>query len=209
MDFLFDYFYIFLFYLFRDTVLYSTYMSRALASARQRRAGTPSSTPETTQSASSSSSSSSTNTAGLTLPQVISLIDSRLSVLEKFMNDTKGLRMHTPVVNENITMTEVSPVQPSPVQPSAIQPSSIQPVLDEYNNRFMMLAEEIGQMKDTLMKLQSYTMDVNKMLLDERVNVLSDLGSEISVTNVDDNIEKSNSEEKETTENAGGEAKKE
>ena len=206
MDFLFDYFYIFLFYLFRDTVLYSTYMSRALASARQRRAGTPSSTPETTQSASSSPS---TNTAGLTLPQVISLIDSRLSVLEKFMNDTKGLRMQTPVVNENITMTEVSPVQPSPVQPSAIQPSSIQSVLDEYNNRFMMLAEEIGQMKDTLMKLQSYTMDVNKMLLDERVNVLSDLGSEISVTNVDDNIEKSNSEEKETTENAGGEAKKE
>jgi hypothetical protein len=201
MDFLFDYFYIFLFYLFRDTVLYSTYMSRALASARQRRAGTPSSTPETTQSASSSPS---TNTAGLTLPQVISLIDSRLSVLEKFMNDTKGLRMQTPVVNENITMTEVSPVQPS-----AIQPSSIQSVLDEYNNRFMMLAEEIGQMKDTLMKLQSYTMDVNKMLLDERVNVLSDLGSEISVTNVDDNIEKSNSEEKETTENASDEAKKE
>lgn len=206
MDFLFDYFYIFLFYLFRDTVLYSTYMSRALASARQRRAGTPSSTPETTQSASSSPS---TNTAGLTLPQVISLIDSRLSVLEKFMNDTKGLRMQTPVVNENITMTEVSPVQPSPVQPSAIQPSSIQSVLDEYNNRFMMLAEEIGQMKDTLMKLQSYTMDVNKMLLDERVNVLSDLGSEISVTNVDDNIEKSNSEEKETTENASDEPKKE
>ena len=181
-------------------------MSRALASARQRRAGTPSSTPETTQSASSSPS---TNTAGLTLPQVISLIDSRLSVLEKFMNDTKGLRMQTPVVNENITMTEVSPVQPSPVQPSAIQPSSIQSVLDEYNNRFMMLAEEIGQMKDTLMKLQSYTMDVNKMLLDERVNVLSDLGSEISVTNVDDNIEKSNSEEKETTENASDEPKKE
>ena len=120
------------------------------------------------------------------------------------MNDTKGLRMQTPVVNENITMTEVSPIQPS-----SIQPSSIQPVLDEYNNRFMMLAEEIGQMKDTLMKLQSYTMDVNKMLLDERVNVLSDLGSEISVTNVDDNIEKSNSEEKETTENASDEAKKE
>lgn len=184
-------------------------MSRALASARQRRAGAPSSTPETTQSASysSSSSSSSTNTAGLTLPQVISLIDSRLSVLEKFMNDTTSVRIQRPVVNENITMTEVSPVQPSPVQPSAIQPSSIQPVLDEYNNRFIMLAEEIGQMKDTLIKLQSYTMDVNKMLLDERVNVLSDLGSEISVTNVEDNIEKSSSGEKET-EKAGGEAKK-
>ena len=178
-------------------------MSRALASARQRRAGTSSSTLETTQSASSSSSSS-TNTAGLTLPQVISLIDSRLSVLEKFMNDTKSVRIQTPVVNENITMTEVSPVKPSSIQPSAIQS-----VLDEYNNRFIMLAEEIGQMKDTVMKLQSYTMDVNKMLLDERVNVLSDLGSEISVTNVEDNIEKSNSEENETSEKADGEAKKE
>jgi uncharacterized protein (DUF927 family) len=28
------------------------------------------------------------------------------------------------------------------------------------------------------MKLQTYTMDVNKMLLEERVNVLSDLGKD-------------------------------
>ena len=42
----------------------------------------------------------------------------------------------------------------------------------------MLLAEEIAQLKDTLMKLQTYTMDVNKMLLEERVNVLSDLGND-------------------------------
>ena len=45
----------------------------------------------------------------------------------------------------------------------------------------MMLAEEIASLKDTLLKLQTYTMDVNKMLLDERVNVLSDLGNENSM----------------------------
>jgi hypothetical protein len=45
----------------------------------------------------------------------------------------------------------------------------------------MLLAEEMAQLKDTLMKLQMYTMDVNKMLLEERVNVLSDLGSSMTV----------------------------
>jgi hypothetical protein len=56
--------------------------------------------------------------------------------------------------------------------------SSVAEVLQEYENRFMLLAEEIAQLKDTLMKLQTYTMDVNKMLLEERVNVLSDLGND-------------------------------
>ena len=171
-------------------------MSRALASARQRRAGTPStSVPEANETKITPSTSS--NPAGLTLPQVISLIDSRLSVLEKFMNDTKGNHIQKPVVNENITITEMP------------TDTSVQSVLDEFNNRFVMLAEEIGQLKDTLMKLQSYTMDVNKMLLDERVNVLSDLGSEISVTNMDESIEKTNSEDKEVSEKGKEEAKKE
>jgi hypothetical protein len=59
--------------------------------------------------------------------------------------------------------------------------TSISQVLDEFNNRFMMLAQEMGELKDTIMKLQTYTMDVNKMLLDERVNVLSDLGGDKGV----------------------------
>ena len=56
----------------------------------------------------------------------------------------------------------------------------------------MLLAEEIAQLRDTLMKLQTYTMDVNKMLLEERVNVLSDLGENkfvISDSNVSGNNE--------------------
>jgi hypothetical protein len=30
-------------------------------------------------------------------------------------------------------------------------------------------------MKDTVLKLQTYTMDVNKMLIDERIQILSDV----------------------------------
>ena len=39
--------------------------------------------------------------------------------------------------------------------------------VEEINNRFQMLAEEINTLKDTVIKLQGYTMDVNKVLLSE------------------------------------------
>jgi hypothetical protein len=40
-----------------------------------------------------------------------------------------------------------------------------------------MIAEEVANLKDIVLKLQSYTMDVNKTLLEERIHILSDLGS--------------------------------
>jgi hypothetical protein len=139
-------------------------MSRAIASARQRRAGVippePPSIPQANQQQSPAN--------GLTLPQVIALIDSRLIKLEGFMKETqesgpeRSVRFAT---DANIT-----------VENSETQEVEIGAVLEDFNNRFIMLAEEMAQLKDTLMKLQSYTMDVNKMLLEERVNVLSDLG---------------------------------
>ena len=39
-------------------------------------------------------------------------------------------------------------------------------------------------MKDIVLKLQSYTMDVNKTLLQERINVFSDLGVPANVENI-------------------------
>ena len=41
--------------------------------------------------------------------------------------------------------------------------------MDEFNARFELLADEIANMKNIVLSLQSYTMDVNKMLLEERV----------------------------------------
>ena len=52
----------------------------------------------------------------------------------------------------------------------------LEKIIDEFNGRFEIFAEEIANMKDVIMKLQSYTMDVNKTLLEERFHVLSDLG---------------------------------
>ena len=50
---------------------------------------------------------------------------------------------------------------------------------------------EINSLKDTVLKLQTYTMDVNKVLLQERINILSDLGDngERFMLQQDDNSE--------------------
>jgi hypothetical protein len=94
--------------------------------------------------------------AGLSLPQIIQLIDRRLIALE---------------------------TRPSNVANGQI-PTNIQETLDEYNSRFEILVSEIDTLKDIVLKLQSYTMDVNKTLLDERIHILSDFGSNVQNENI-------------------------
>ena len=116
-----------------------------------------------------------TPAAGLTLPQVIALVDRRLVTLETFMKDTKA----APQVQQVL-----APV-PAPAQ------QLDEEVLDEINNRFELLAGEVAELKDILIKLQSYTMEVNKRLVDERIQILSDVkdtGSTTFEIKTDNNI---------------------
>jgi hypothetical protein len=142
-------------------------MSRAIASARQRRAGVTPEPPTPPAVARSQEQS------GLTMQQVISVIDNRLIKLEKFMKDT----LESPAPEKSVKFAQDVQVQngESGQEETVVD---LNEVLDDFNNRFMLLAEEMALLKDTLLKLQTYTMDVNKMLLNERVNVLSDLGNE-------------------------------
>ena len=139
-----------------------TYMSRAVASAKQRRAGVSAPEPP-------AFSAPAPPANGLTLPQVIALVDSRLIKLEKFMKDTLESDPAQPSLERSVSFAQDAVTG---------EETSVAEVLQEYETRFMLLAEEIAQLKDTLMKLQTYTMEVNKMLLEERVNVLSDLGND-------------------------------
>ena len=77
---------------------------------------------------------------GLTLQQFISNLDKRVVTLEESLRTTSS----------NDTNSDISAL------------------IDEFNSRFEMFATEIADMKDVILKLQSYTMDVNKMLLEER-----------------------------------------
>jgi hypothetical protein len=61
-------------------------------------------------------------------------------------------------------------------------PSNLNEVLEEYNNRFDILAEEISNIKNIVLNLQSYTMDVNKVLMQDRIRILSEDPSASSQT---------------------------
>jgi len=109
---------------------------------------------------------------GLTLPQVISVIDNRLVILENFVKETKLEKTNTKQLD---VISEL--------------PSDF---VDEIQTRFDILAREISSLKDVILKLQSFTMDVNKTLFEERINILSDLGENqiLEENNILENIEK-------------------
>jgi len=93
---------------------------------------------------------------GLTLPQVITVIDNRLITLETFMKESK-----------------------QPVSSVSFEDSGLtNDFMNEMQSRYEILAQEIGELKDIVLKLQTYTMDVNKALLEERIHILSDLGEQ-------------------------------
>ncbi len=129
-------------------------MSAANAAARKRRAGID--TPIVPAQARPQQS------AGLTLPQVIALVDSRLITLETFMKETKETSIKSQVNNAPVAAAAA---------PAAKE--ALDSMADEFNERFTMLATEIADLKDIVIKLQSYTMEVNKVLMEERMNVIT------------------------------------
>ena len=137
-------------------------MSQSLASAKKRRA--PIQVPEPVQSRSASqvgvpAQQPQPMNGGLTLPQVIQLVDRRLNILEKFMSES----------------TSGSSMLVSDASDSEGQPMSLKDIVEEFDKRYEMLAEEIVNLKNIVLSLQSYTMDVNKTLMEERVRIFSDL----------------------------------
>jgi hypothetical protein len=95
---------------------------------------------------------------GLTLPQVIAVVDKRLMTLEAFMQN----QLSTETVREASESVDGD------------APYQMKDILDEYASRFDIIADELASMKDTIMKLQTYTMEVNKTLMEDRIRILSD-----------------------------------
>jgi len=131
-------------------------MSASLAAAKKRRAPAAA-TQVPVQNAYSPNLSASSGqmgqSPGLTLPQVISVVDKRLIALETIVKNS-------PILNDGA------------IGQSNQVPSNITEVLDEFNARTERLAEEIENLKNIVLSLQTYTMDVNKMLLEERAQLL-------------------------------------
>jgi hypothetical protein len=123
-------------------------MSSSSARAKQRRANIQppvQETPPVQQTA---------TRGGMTLPQVLQLVDSRITNLERIAKESMD-----------------SPPDP----PKLGVDESWRDILKEYDTRFTMLVTEINNLKDIVIKLQSYTMDVNKTLLEERVHLMGNI----------------------------------
>lgn len=134
-------------------------MSQANAAARKRRAGGASFEPANPTPQNTQQQLKPGAPAGLTLPQVIAVVDARLIALETFMKDTKN-----------------ASTQPKTAQTQAqAQVQISDETIDDLNEKFEILANEIADLKDIVLKLQSYTMEVNKTLMEERISILSDV----------------------------------
>jgi hypothetical protein len=127
-------------------------MSNSIAAAKRRRAGVieqqqPPPPPLATQ----QGQPGGVPTSRLTLPQIITLFDSRISKLE---NSAPAVAQSSAADNE--------------------KNESIAAYIEEMDHKFNLLVEEITTLKDMLLKLQSFTMEVNKMLVDERIQIMSE-----------------------------------
>lgn len=110
----------------------------------------------------------------MTLPQVLSILEKRLIALEKNS-------LNKPVI-------EAPP-------PAPAVDDSIKETLDEYETRFDMLADQINYIKDTVMKLQTFTMEVNKTLLEERGQIMREQNCPIIFSDILEKVEKEEEEE--------------
>ena len=118
-------------------------MSNSLAAAKRRRAGEQPPMPPPPSPVQQQPQQQNR----MTLPQVLALLDSRLMKLE----------------------TQTSSVMPAiPEEVADASKVSINEYISEMDAKFGMLVEEITSLKDIVLKLQTYTMDVNKKLLEEK-----------------------------------------
>lgn len=139
--------------------------SNALSSAKKRRAlNSTNDKNDKVVSSNSASNLSTTNTnirgngGGLTIHQVIQALGVRISKLEENSSNTKS----DPSLN---TLDH-----------------------EEINTRFDILVNEIAEIKDILIKLQSFTMEVNKSLYEDRIQILSEEKKEdIVIENIESN----------------------
>lgn len=125
------------------------YTMSSAALAKKRRANL-SAVQEVPSSPATPAAAPQSRSGGMSLPQILNVIEKRILSLEKAVEDNR-------VASSSKDVSE-------PIDIDA----QLRPIIDEYDARFEMLATQINEMKDALMKLQSFTMDVNKTLFEER-----------------------------------------
>lgn len=126
-------------------------MSQANAAAIRRRTNNVQPQPTSTTPIQQPTTDNRQSPQGYTIQQVITTFDKRIKQLEEF---TQSNIITSP--NNGISTDQYNEM------------------INEFNNRFELMVVEINDLKDVIIKLQSYTMEVNKTLMNERIHILSD-----------------------------------
>ena len=95
----------------------------------------------------------------LSTQEVILSLNNRIGVLEEKLSNTTN-------DNTDINSNEY------------INQDQLNNIINDLNHKFNTLADEMDDIKNIVIKLQSYTMDVNKTLIEERVKMLSTISTE-------------------------------
>jgi hypothetical protein len=173
-------------------------MSNSISAAKRRRAGNLTTTPiipGNSNSAAQVEQNVPDVKKPMTIQQVISVLDKRLLYLETY---TKTQMNKEPNNQLNVEKSKDYSASVNMDEITSIVQTVIGEHFSEFNHRYEMLAEEIINLKQIVMKLQSYTMDVNKTLLEERIQLLSEVSIDENdlkemyvdgTVNLDDNIE--------------------
>jgi len=163
-------------------------MSSAVAAARKRRAGiqsAPTMGPPPSlqnnpvgQSAQQNGAPGAPPQNGLTLQQVINVINGRLLTLENAEKERKEREAAGVVPGLSSSNVAASNLE-TPLQDDEVE-IPIGEILSDYNQRFEILTQELADLKNLILKLQSYTMDVNRTLLEDRFVIPSADSGELS-----------------------------
>ena len=151
-------------------------MSASNAAAVRRRVGNQNNPPAPGGASIASStptpnnSTASTKQTGMTLQEVISHFNKKIQGLEETVSKI------SPTTTTNGSSTSGTSTPDS---------GELNVIFSEFNDRFELFAQEIALMKEQLLKLQTYTMDVNKVLYEERVRVLSNSQTENKLSSND------------------------
>jgi hypothetical protein len=141
--------------------------------------------------------------ATLTLPQVISVFDNRIMLLEKFVIEAKQAAMTSTSSENALQHARVeNNVQEKTIFNNVehVSINDFNTIIGEFNSRFELFAHEISDLKDIVLKLQSYTMEVNKTLLEEKNKSNSTIVTNNNLANTNDEQVNTNNQSTETIE---------
>ena len=127
------------------------------ALAKKRRAAQPQ-VPSLPTPSQTPSTQSQNNRVPVSIPQMFSLMEKRINTLEK------EIKMKS-------------------VQSNTVAEEDSKKIFEEYDSRFDLFAIEINTIKDVLLNLQTYTINVNKVLLEQNGTVkVPDLSEQTLLT---------------------------